>query len=53
MMVRREPCRNGAELDTVTAWRGTNRQGRSFWKRRMRRRERRKAKQDLLKVMNR
>ena len=47
MMGRRLPATSGAELDAITSWRhllAWNHVRRSYWKRTLRRRERKQAK---------
>ena len=54
MMGRRGPCRNGAELDAVTGWRrllAWHHVRRSYWKRTLRRRERKQAKKETQLLM--
>ena len=54
MMGKRGPCRNGSELDAVTGWRrllAWNHVRRSYWKRTLRRRERKQAKREQRKMI--
>lgn len=54
MMGKRGPCRNGSELDAVTGWRrllAWNHVRRSYWKRTLRRRERKQAKKETQLLM--